>query len=470
MKRPWITVLLWLVFPLELSAQNPNNHPPIALAGLTQYASHAPAQLDGTASFDPDDPNGLLIYQWRQVSGTPLELTEAHSATPKVWGFAMDNTVQRFTFELVVSDGLWTSEPNTVELVVVQDFGSHKVEIVNPPFDANKPTFIGFSGGDCYNGRPYEFTSYPALWREHLNIISTKGWYRPPYFLYADAAIKLLSEVAPRYHQKIQTAGFSTGGQPAMDVALRLNGVYSDPRYNVNHVSLFDAKCRYYQGDISQLNRLQVDGESCWVANYTIDEVRSGTLNIVFPGHIHQRPRRWHDESIHEADWSRGFYNFGVYGGFYLSVAGPARHLQLGPQPEIYRFEGGYGELDLFDEDQYPGLLPEPVALLALTVPDTNEVYYTCQESRNVVGYEFLTGTDPHRVQHFTTLLDTPTPPTVFADTVDPNVTWWTIRARDAHGSIIYADPLPLGSPSPGNTEPGIAELHSAQNKPFTPE
>jgi hypothetical protein len=111
----------------------------------------------------------------------------------------------------------------------------------------------------------------------------------------------------------------------------------------------------------------------------------------------------------------------------------------------VYRFVGSWGALGLYDEEQYPGCFPEPVTLLGpLPVPDSNDVVLTCAPSRNAVGYEFLAGTDPFRVQHYTVISDTPMPPTVWAHTLPANTGWWTIRARDAYGSTIHADPLPI--------------------------
>jgi hypothetical protein len=447
MKR-WLYWLLWLgLWPQWVWAQDTMGDRPVALAGLTVYATDVPVRLDGTASYDPYD--GPLSYQWHQIAGTPLTIRDEDSATPEILGFAMTNDIQRFTFELVVSNGRHFSEPNTVDLVVVADFGAQRMEVLYQPFDVNKPTFIGFSGGDCYNGRAFVFDRFPA-WRDHLNIVSSKGDYRPPYSRYADATIALLAKLAPNYRQKIQTGGFSTGGQPAMDVALRLNGNYADPRYNVNQVSLFDAMCRSYYGNISKLRRLSVDGETAWVANYTVADVRDGTLNILFPGEIHQRPRRWHEESIQDSLWTWGPFNFGLYGGFYLSVAGPARNLQLGPRPDAYRFIGSWSALDHYDEAQYPGRLPEPVILLGpLSIPDSNDALLTCVPSRNAVAYEFLVGDDPYRVCHYTVLTDTPAPPSLLVCALPPDTTWWTIRARDAYGSTIYADPQPIAPKNP---------------------
>ena len=53
--------------------------------------------------------------------------------------------------------------------------------------------------------------------------------------------IVFISKVAPNYAQPIQTMGWSTGGQPALDAGIRLNRVYKDRRYAVNHVTELDA-------------------------------------------------------------------------------------------------------------------------------------------------------------------------------------------------------------------------------------
>jgi LmbE family N-acetylglucosaminyl deacetylase len=90
-----------------------NNHPPIVNAGRDQTVSEgSKVHLDGSRSKDPDGTP--LTYQWVQRSGIPVKLTNPTSASPTFiapTGLSRDETL---TFDLVVSDGQFTSIPNSV--------------------------------------------------------------------------------------------------------------------------------------------------------------------------------------------------------------------------------------------------------------------------------------------------------------------------------------------------------------------
>ncbi|HSW02604.1 MAG TPA: hypothetical protein VLI39_20745 [Sedimentisphaerales bacterium] len=271
------------------------NLAPVADAGSSRYAGTAAVRLDGTKSYDPDGST-VLTYAWTQVSGPSVIITKADTATPTIGGFAQTDQIQECEFELVVSDGEVSSPPSTVEIFIVPEFGATTLRQENPPFDLNKPTVIYFGGGNCYSG-------YLDLlwldWYDRANVLSFPNGYIQDstmfhswhtYYHYADMIIVYLSSVAPKYSQPIQTIGWSTGGQPALDVGIRLNQTYNDPRYSVNHVTELDAPCRWrYQGIsvYASSNALYhtsaVDGEQCWHDHYWGDAYLSGVMSQGVP-------------------------------------------------------------------------------------------------------------------------------------------------------------------------------------------
>jgi hypothetical protein len=464
---------------------------PIAYAGLSRYAAQDPIALDGTGSYDPDN-SGSLTYEWRQIDGPDVIIVDANTATPtiggamqpstgrdltpKIVGFTQTDEIQVCEFELVVSDGELKSIPDTVIVIIVPDFGANTLQQENPPFDRDKPTLIYFGGGNCITGNGSWSSS---AWAGKANVISFPNYGPDPsvgdlrtYYRYGDMIIVYLSSVAPDYKQPIQTSGWSTGGQPAIDVGIHLNLTYADVRYAVNRVSFFDATtyCRdYYSESIPAFLGSVVDGEQCWVDAY-VSTISGGdtptpnyppyhenVLNVWFPnatgawGQRHSVAPNWYKASLTGSDMNT--FNDGVVAGAYWSVIGPGKNLQLAstPDAQTYKFQwygdASSGYMDLYDEARYPGRLPEPVTLLAWSdALDPNDdptgVVLTCKESGNAVGYELLLGPDPYRIVDYNIVSDTPTPPCEVITDFPFEETWWTIRARDQHGSTIYADPL----------------------------
>ncbi len=91
------------------------NEAPVAEAGIDQN-NVIPGNsigLDGTGSTDADgDP---LTYMWTQVSGTPVTLDDATSATPT---FEAPGGGGALVFQLVVNDGFVDSAPDMVTITV----------------------------------------------------------------------------------------------------------------------------------------------------------------------------------------------------------------------------------------------------------------------------------------------------------------------------------------------------------------
>ena len=464
-----ITLFVLLVLcPVKSTAQNV---PPIADAGLSRYAATDPLKLDGTGSVDPDS-SGPLTYAWRQIAGPSVLIADANTATPtiggsmeptsgrdptpKIGGFIQTDEIQECEFELVVSDGELTSLPDIVKVIIVPDFGATMLRQENPPFDPDKPTVIYFAGGDCITGHSGKSWNASA-WNSRANIINFPNGYwpdgggvAPTYYKFGDIIIVYLSSVAPDYKQPIQTLGFSTGGMPAIDVAIHLNLAYQDGRYAVNRVTFLDASCRTeseYASLIQQFLASSVDGEQSWVDACDTGWFFLNYLLVLCPSMSHSGPRNWYKASLTNADMNK--FNNGVIGGAYWSVIGPGKNLQLASTPGTltYVFEwhggGSSGYMDFHDEPNHPGRLPEPVTLVGpVDVGDPNGALLTCEESENAVGYQLLFGPDPYRVMDYYIISDTPAPPNEVITTLPFDETWWTVKVRDQYGSTIYADPI----------------------------
>ena len=453
------------------------NQPPVAEAGLPRYAATDPVRLDGTGSYDPDG-SGPVTYSWRQLSGPLTTISDPNAPAPTIRGtstgdadrfgrntpatFPQTQEIQECVFELVVSDGELTSAPDTVKVIIVPAFGTQELQLQNPPFNVSKPTFVYFGGGDCVNGGSGQSWNGPE-WTQKANVIWQPNGYSPDsaggtrtYYKYGDMLIVYLSSVAPNYKQPIQTAGWSTGGQPAIDVGLRLNLTYRDARYALNRIAFLDATpyCRSYAETIKSFLASSVDGEQCWIDNYV------GTGTASFPNVLtalfalsHSDVPAWYRSSpgILQANE----FDDGVVAGAYWSVIGPGKNLQLasdtGSQTYTFRWVGSasIGYMDFANESAYPGRLPEPVTLGAWVngSKDTGEIdgaVLSCRECQNAVGYQLLFGSDPDRVMDFTVVSDTPAPPMEVLREFPSVPTWWTVRVRDQYGSTIYADPIPL--------------------------
>ncbi|MBN1806138.1 MAG: right-handed parallel beta-helix repeat-containing protein [Sedimentisphaerales bacterium] len=425
---------------------------PIADAGQTRYAASEPVYLDGGSSFDPDG-YGNLTFQWRQVSGPPVEITGENTGMPMISGFSQTNEIQRCEFELLISDGVLDSRPERVQLMIVPYFGSNPFRQLNAPFDPNKPTIVVFGDGDCVTGSGISF-SEPDTWYETINYL-TVNYYGSPYDIYADAFITYLSNLAPDYSQPIQTVGFGTGAMPAMDIAVRLNGAYADARYAINRVSLLDATCRDYSDDIAKLASGSIDGESCWIDNYyaTSGTFYPGTLNIRFPAPeaSHYSPLEWFQSSYTSGGGarSRPIYNDGITAGYYCSVAGPGKNLQLSSGIGNYYFEWNSrnNTLRYHNESLYSARIPEAVKLVGPedgTFVGANGVVLSCETNDKAVSYQLLFGSTAHNLTYLVS--DTPNPPEDVIKEFPFETTFWTVRVKDEYGTTIYADPVSIES------------------------
>ncbi len=440
--------------PVKVTIVFNNGFFPIANAGQTVYSDGASVRLDGSRSYDGDGQPEKLIYLWEQISGPSVVITDSNSAKPVISGFTQTNSIQVCEFELVVYDGQYLSFPDTVELKIVPQHRASPLRIESGTFDNNKPTIVFFNGGDgTYGSGSW---SYSSDWLAKCNALCFYD-YGPDsessrnYQYHGDILICYLSQIAPNYNKAIQTMGYSTGGQPAIDTAIRMNLTYKDARYAINRVALLDVCCKDYTQDIADFTTKPVDGEQSWVDAYigTIGAFNPGALSTK-TGEDHSTPSLWYKNSLSGADMNK--FNGGIISGGYWSVIGPGRNFQLSRSrvnEQIYRYfwNGSQtaGSMSFYNETMYPGRM---LGLVNLVDPfgaeDSNGLYLTCLECENAARYQVLVGTDPNRVMDFKVVIDTPEPPQVLITEFPAENCWWTVRASDVYDSNIYADPKPV--------------------------
>lgn len=435
------------------------NQAPIADAGLSRYVAQDAVVLDGTDSYDSDGSSSLT-YSWCQTSGPKVTITGADTATPMISGFVQTNAVQKCEIELAVSDGDLTSQSDSVEVIIVPIFGDSIMSLRNDFFDPDKPTVIYFGGGNCWVGTlGLDWSS--SAWMSRANVIDFPSGYGPDaddpyaYFHYADMMIVYLSEVAPDYEQPIQTIGWSTGGQPAIDMGIKMNLTYADARYAVNRVTLIDVSgCREHSESISQFRDAVVDNEQCWIDHY-MSSFRWSYSDVLNVDSVlgHSGIKNWYRDSITNNHANE--LNSGVVAGSYWSVIGPGKNLQLAPTTGLQTYEfkwhgdGPSGYMDLGNESHYSARLPGPVSLLGPTdqnAVDASGSVLSCRKSENSVGYQLLFGPNPS--QMVLVFSDTPTPPSESVTAFPFEQTWWTVKAYDQYGSTIYADPVFINAAS----------------------
>jgi hypothetical protein len=432
---------------------------PVANPGPTRYAGRIQITLDGSRSFAPNS-SASLEYSWRQISGPAALLLPTNAPRPVLRGFTQTTTAREMEFELVVSaDGL-SSEPATVKVIIVPAWNNNAISQVNPPFNTNRPSVFGFSGGNCDTGSAM---SFPSSWLAAANVFTvsysrdaTSPTSDPRYFGYGDQLIVLLSAAAPAYDQPIQTIGFSTGCMPASDVAERFNILYRDSRYLVNRITFLDSGCsRNYDVNISNLASNRVPGKMFWIDNYysSAGRFRAGTLNVEFPvpPADHGTPNSWYFPS-----WSPGTpyqpaaFNRGVFGGAFFSPVGPGKYYQLETGQSEYYFgwraprTSPYipGHLVQIEPTLYPARLPGVVGLIGPTngaLAAARREVFSCQPVTNAVSYQILVGRNPGQVDRIA--WEGTIPPSQPLSSLPFGQTWWTIRAFDAYGTASWATP-----------------------------
>ncbi|CAA0102821.1 Chitinase A [BD1-7 clade bacterium] len=118
------------------------NRTPVAHAGTDQSVFEGSnVQLSGTDSYDPD--GDTLNYQWTQISGPAVALSNANSVSPS-FATTSENTVITLEFELTISDGHLLVK-DTVRITVVPVSSGNKP----PSIDSIMP--ISLKSGESIN-------------------------------------------------------------------------------------------------------------------------------------------------------------------------------------------------------------------------------------------------------------------------------------------------------------------------------
>ncbi|MHC4726718.1 MAG: right-handed parallel beta-helix repeat-containing protein, partial [Planctomycetota bacterium] len=228
---------------------------------------------------------------------------------------------------------------------------------------------------------------------------------------------------------------------------------YADARFAVNRVSLLDADCRDFTDDIAKLVSNSVGGERCWIDNYyaTTGRFYPGTLNVRFPAPPaeHSTPFVWYQQSNNPGGGarSRPIYNGGITAGYYCSVAGPAKNLQLATENYYFEWNSQSDSLRFYNESQYPARIPQAVKLVGPadgTHVDANGVVLSCEISENAVDYQLLFGPNTHDLNYLASY--TLNPPEEVITEFPFETTYWTVRVRDEYGSTVFADPIRVKS------------------------
>ncbi len=97
---------------------NGGNFPPRVDAGVDQSVTQGAAvQLNGSGSKDPED--AALTYQWRQIAGSSVTLTNSTTAKPSFIAPSGSGTDLTLVFELRVTDGYLNTLPDHVSVRVL---------------------------------------------------------------------------------------------------------------------------------------------------------------------------------------------------------------------------------------------------------------------------------------------------------------------------------------------------------------
>ncbi len=480
-----LIALLFITLPGKYLSGKGNNRPPSADAGTSRYAAYDAVTLDGSGSSDPDGDG--ITYRWTQVAGPTVNIHGADTAVPVIDGFIPTGRTQTCRFQLVVNDGAMDSTPDEVDVFIVRDYDTaipgypgNQVILRNPPFDPSRPTILYFGGGDCSCGGYDDEFDFTHHWYDHANMMVVYV-YCPPYTLVGDMFVSYMSALYPDYREPVQFIGFSTGCNAAIVVGNYVNLNYPDPRFAVNRVTLLDPVCGEYDfaAQVQTFNANPVGGETAWVDNYRNNApFIPGALNISFPDSVHYVPFQWYLNSALEEKWPNGnLYNNGVTAGFYISVAGPGKYLDLATDKAYYHFKKnlaaeGTGFLEFYDFDEYPGALPQPVELVGAPdgTPARNNVLMTATTSENAVEYEFVVGHQPGAPG--VNLGSGTLPPVKRGQDLTFSPLYWTVRAKDAYGTTVYPSPryltagasteklaVHMSAPVPGSVVSGKVDI-----------
>jgi hypothetical protein len=135
---------------------------PVANAGADQTVDEGnTVTLDGSGSTDPD--NDIDSYQWVQLVGTSVTLSDATNSQPTFLPPAVDANGAEFTFKLTVTDSEGLTSDDEVTVTVndngITDYDDIENAISFPTYDASAYLGATASGGTCVYLEPIDPTT-----------------------------------------------------------------------------------------------------------------------------------------------------------------------------------------------------------------------------------------------------------------------------------------------------------------------
>lgn len=120
------------------------NEPPVANAGRVQRVNEtALVHLDGSASSDPDgDP---LTFEWRQLSGPAVSLSDALISNPTFRTPSIGVTQARVIMQLTITDTEGQADADRVE-IVIDDVGNVPIAVAGADTDIYEKRIVTLDG------------------------------------------------------------------------------------------------------------------------------------------------------------------------------------------------------------------------------------------------------------------------------------------------------------------------------------